>query len=76
MFPGFGAGGVVAGSVAAAAQSAIYGGATGGVFALLQSAGAAGIGLAGNMGLAAAGAAAGGAAGYGAGKGLYIKYTE
>lgn len=37
---GFGVGGVVAGSAAAAAQSAIYGGATCGVFSVLQSIGA------------------------------------
>lgn len=37
---GFGVGGVVAGSAAAAAQSALYGGATTGVFSVLQSTGA------------------------------------
>ena len=37
---GFGAGGVVAGSVAAGVQSAVYGGATCGVFSVLQSVGA------------------------------------
>ncbi|XP_022800209.1 uncharacterized protein LOC111338068 isoform X3 [Stylophora pistillata] len=58
---GFTAGGVAAGSIAAAAQSAIYGGFTGGVFSLLQSAGAAGIGLAGNAAIGAAGASVGGA---------------
>ena len=44
---GFTAGGVAAGSVAACVQSAIYGGAVGSgtVFAALQSAGAAGIGM-------------------------------
>ena len=57
---GFTAGGVAAGSVAAAAQSAIYGGFTGGVFSVLQSAGAAGIGLAGNAAIAATGATVGG----------------
>lgn len=36
---GFGAGGVVAGSVAAAGQSMIYGAYTGGIFSTLQSAG-------------------------------------
>jgi len=39
---GFGAGGVVGGSIAAVVQSAFYGGATSGVFAALQSAGATG----------------------------------
>ncbi|PFX11859.1 Tauropine dehydrogenase [Stylophora pistillata] len=58
---GFTAGGVAAGSIAAAAQSAIYGGFTGGVFSILQSAGAAGIGLAGNAAIGAAGASIGGA---------------
>ena len=61
---GFTTGGVAAGSVAAAAQSAIYGGFTGGVFSLLQSAGAAGIGLAGNAAIAATGATVGGAGSY------------
>jgi Fascin domain len=37
---GFGVGGVMAGSTAAAAQSAFYGGATTGLFSILQSAGA------------------------------------
>jgi len=37
---GFGSGGVTAGSIAASLQSAIYGGATGGVFSVLQSLGA------------------------------------
>lgn len=37
---GFSAAGVIAGSRAAAAQSALYGGATRGVFSVLQSAGA------------------------------------
>lgn len=51
---GFGAAGIMAGSVAASAQSAVYGGAvtSGGVFAVLQSAGTAGIGLAGNAAIA------------------------
>ncbi|KAL1412099.1 hypothetical protein Q8F55_003096 [Vanrija albida] len=40
---GFGAGGVVAGSVAAGVQSAVYGGTTGGLFAVAQSIGAAGL---------------------------------
>ncbi|XP_022800231.1 tauropine dehydrogenase-like [Stylophora pistillata] len=61
---GFTTGGVAAGSVAAAAQSAIYGGFTGGFFSLLQSAGAAGIGLAGNAAIAATGATVGGAGSY------------
>ena len=39
---GFTAGGVAAGSLAAAAQSMFYGGATAGVFSALQSAGATG----------------------------------
>eukprot|EP01104_Vermistella_antarctica_P001586 TRINITY_DN11659_c0_g1_i1.p2 TRINITY_DN11659_c0_g1~~TRINITY_DN11659_c0_g1_i1.p2 ORF type:complete len:205 (+),score=30.04 TRINITY_DN11659_c0_g1_i1:102-716(+) len=39
---GFGAGGVAASSLAAATQSAVYGGAATGVFSLLQSAGAVG----------------------------------
>ncbi|XP_044163313.1 interferon alpha-inducible protein 27-like protein 2B [Acropora millepora] len=53
---GFTTGGVAAGSIAASAQSALYGGAvaSGSVFALLQSAGAAGVGLAGNEGIATA----------------------
>ena len=37
---GFGAGGVVAGSTAAAVQSLVYGGGTGGLFSVLQSVGA------------------------------------
>ena len=45
---GFTAGGVAAGSVAASIQSVFYGAYTGGVFSVLQSAGAAGIGAAGN----------------------------
>lgn len=36
---GFTAGGIAAGSVAAGVQSAVYGGATGGAFAVMQSAG-------------------------------------
>ena len=39
---GFGAAGVAAGSVAAATQSAVYGGATTGVFSVLTAWGAAG----------------------------------
>jgi len=51
---GFTAGGVAAGSIAASVQSAVYGGsvASGSVFALLQSAGAAGIGAAANATIA------------------------
>ena len=45
---GFTAGGVAAGSIAAYIQSVFYGASTGGVFSVLQSAGAAGIGAAGN----------------------------
>ena len=56
---GFTAGGVAAGSIAAWAQSVIYGGATTGIFSLLQSAGAAGLGVAGNAVAGAVGAAAG-----------------
>ncbi len=37
---GFGAAGVAAGSIAAATQSAVYGGATTGIFSILQSIGA------------------------------------
>ena len=40
---GFGSTGVVAGSIATAVQSVVYGGATGGLFALCQSAGATGV---------------------------------
>ena len=61
---GFTASGVAAGSLAAWAQSTFYGGATGGLFSLLQSAGAAGLGAAG-YGTAAA---VGGATGIGAKK--------
>ena len=48
---GFTAGGVAAGSVAAGVQSAVYGGTIGSasIFAALQSAGAAGIGLIGKF---------------------------
>ena len=55
---GFTAGGVAAGSIAAAVQSAFYGGSVGAgsAFAVLQSAGAAGIGLAGNAAIAGTGA--------------------
>ena len=72
---GFTAGGVAAGSMAAAAQSAIYGGFTGGVFSVLQSAGAAGIGLAGNAAIGAAGASVGGALS-GLGARLYVCISE
>ena len=54
---GFTAGGVAAGSIAAWVQSTVYGGATCGVFSLLQSAGAAGLGLAGNAVAGSVGAA-------------------
>ena len=52
---GFTAGGVAAGSLAAAVQSAIYGGATTGAFAAAQSAGAAGFSWATTGALAGAG---------------------
>lgn len=45
---GFTAGGVAAGSVAAGMQSAAYGGMASGAFSVMQAAGAAGIGGAGN----------------------------
>ena len=51
--------GVVGGSIAAATQSAVYGGATGGLFSILQSAGAAGIGIFGNTLIASTGAGVG-----------------
>ena len=47
---GFGAAGVVTGTVAAGAQSWLYGGLTGGAFAALQSAGVLGVGAAGAAG--------------------------
>ena len=72
---GFTAGGVAAGSVAAAAQSAIYGGFTGGVFSVLQSAGAAGIGLAGNAAIGATGATVGGVLS-GLGAGFYVGFDK
>ena len=72
---GFTAGGVAAGSVAAAAQSAIYGGFTGGVFSVLQSAGAAGIGLAGNAAIGATGATVGGVLS-GLGARLYVGFDK
>ena len=46
---GFGATGVAGGSLASVAQTAIYGGATGGVFSILRSAGAGGISNAANI---------------------------
>ena len=64
---GFTASGVAGGSLAAWAQSTFYGGATGGLFSLLQSAGAAGLGAAG-YGTAAAVGGATGVAGVGAKK--------
>lgn len=57
---GFTTGGVAVGSMAATAQSAIYGAFTGGVFSALQSAGAAGIGWARNAAIGAAGSLVGG----------------
>ena len=52
--------GVASGSIAAGIQSAVYGGATTGVFSALQSAGAAGISAATQAGIGgAAGAIAG-----------------
>ena len=52
--------GVAAGSIAAAVQSAVYGGATTGIFSVLQSAGAVGISVAAKAGIgSAAGATAG-----------------
>ena len=58
---GFTAGGVAAGSIAAAIQSAFYGGSVGAgsAFALLQSAGT-GIGLLGNSAIFGTGATVGG----------------
>ncbi|XP_067142094.1 uncharacterized protein [Centruroides vittatus] len=59
---GFGAIGVTAGSIAAGIQSAVYGGsvASGSIFAICQSIGAAGLGIAGTASSAAAGATVGG----------------
>ncbi|XP_023215672.1 uncharacterized protein LOC111618390 [Centruroides sculpturatus] len=59
---GFGAVGVTAGSIAAGIQSAVYGGsvASGSIFAICQSIGAAGLGIAGTASSAAAGATVGG----------------
>lgn len=57
---GFGSGGVVAGSLAAAAQSAIGNVAAGSTFAVLQSCGAAGIPAAAQTLIGAAGATVGG----------------
>ena len=50
--------GVAAGSIAATVQSAIYGGATTGVFSALQSAGAAGIAASTSAGIGATASAA------------------
>ena len=58
---GFGSLGIVGGSAAAAVQSAVYGGATTGVFSTLTSIGMAGMG-AGSTAFAATAGAAGGAA--------------
>eukprot|EP01088_Endostelium_zonatum_P013661 TRINITY_DN283_c0_g1_i1.p1 TRINITY_DN283_c0_g1~~TRINITY_DN283_c0_g1_i1.p1 ORF type:complete len:135 (+),score=29.83 TRINITY_DN283_c0_g1_i1:41-445(+) len=60
---GFTAAGVAYGSLAAAAQSAIYAGATGGFISALQSAGAAGLALTTYAGASVGGAAGGAAAG-------------
>ena len=52
--------GVAGGSIAAAIQSAVYGGATTGIFSALQSAGAAGLSVASQAGIGSvAGAFAG-----------------
>jgi len=51
---GFTKTGVVAGSIAASVQSAVYGGATMGVFSTFQSAGVLGVGLATKVLLGAA----------------------
>jgi len=56
---GFTAAGVTAGSIAAATQSAVCAGATTGVFSAAQSAGAAGIGMAGNAVIGTIGAGVG-----------------
>ena len=56
---GFTSAGVAAGSVAASIQSAVYGAWTGGVFALAQSAGAAGVAATTTAAMATAGASAG-----------------
>jgi len=59
---GFGAGGVVGGSAAASIQSAVYGGATTGVFSLCQSIGAAGLSTATTVMVPTATAVVGGTA--------------
>jgi len=59
---GFTATGVAAGSIAASVQSVVYGAFTCGVFSALQSAGAAGVGLATAAGGAVVGALTGGTA--------------
>merc|ERR1712002_817383 len=56
---GFGATGITAGSLAAGVQSVLYGGATSGAFAALQSAGVAGVSAVTAGILGSAGAAAG-----------------
>ena len=56
---GFTSAGVAAGSVAASIQSSVYGAWTGGVFALAQSAGAAGVAATTTAAMATAGASAG-----------------
>jgi len=59
---GFTAGGVAVSSLAAGVQSVVYGAATTGAFSVAQSAGAAGLGLAGKAAVAGIGAAVGAAA--------------
>ena len=66
---GFGAGGVVSGSIAAGVHSMIGNVAPGSLFASLQSAGAAGLGLAGRTVAGLFGGIAGAAAGVGAARG-------
>ena len=51
---GFTSAGVAAGSIAASIQSVVYGGFTGGLFSLAQSAGAAGVGAATTAAMGAA----------------------
>ena len=60
---GFGAGGVVGGTAATVVQSTYYGAATSGVFSVLQSVGAVGLGVKGAAAVGAAGAAIGAAIG-------------
>lgn len=57
---GFGAGGVVGSSAAAAVQSVVYGAWTTGLFSTATSVGAAGLGTAATVGVATAGGATGG----------------